>query len=754
MAIAVPGRNPRNRRTWTLALLRASCLLLVCSRLPAAPTPGGPDSKDCRIGLALSGGAALGLAHIGVLKVLEAEHIPVCYLSGNSMGSIVGGLSACGYSGVQIESIVRCVNWNRLFDDQVPSSALNLEERENRSRFALNIAHRNLVPQLPTGALAAENVYLYFKTLTEEMSLRANWDFDSLVKPYRAIAVDFLTGEKVTFTGGSVADAMRASMAIPGIFAPAWNNGRWLVDGGVVQFLPVDPLKEFKPDFIIAVDLRQPRDLKRIPSLADIAWQSFDIATERDHAEQLALADIVIHPDLTGLSGADFGRAEEFIRRGVQAARKALPELRQKLAGRVLIARRHDLPPHPLPTVRRIAILGLQQTRRWVVRREMKTRPGKLLDLALLIDDLRRIHETGLFYQIDYKLRYVAPDTVNVEINVLERESGTYSLGIRYDEANRFLVGAEVAQNNLLGSGAGVGIGGVLGNPGEAWLRYSGARFFGLPFNYRLQGFLSTNEHRLYRNGIFTGSIYRLQEYGADARVGVNLGARAFLKAGLEARRIRYPTRPDTWPEAERLAAATCEFKVVGPALGVGNGSLHLRLKYGLPELGGDAHFVKAELGLALPLVIARRFAFEPRLTLGQLAGNIHGFLSANDTVTPVAERFRVGGPELAGAVFDEFLVDQVFLAGAKLRFRLFDLFGMRQYPFQFELGADAGTFEPLYRFPGVSRLRQTLYYGASAGVSLNTPIGPVRLGYGLGRGGRRNLYFSAGYNLLPDFPR
>jgi outer membrane protein assembly factor BamA len=404
--------------------------------------------------------------------------------------------------------------------------------------------------------------------------------------------------------------------------------------------------------------------------------------------------------------------------------------------------------------VRHISILGLQQTLRRVCACEIATRSGRPLSLPVLIADLRRIHETGLFYQVDYKLRHVSPDSVDVEFNVLEREPGVYSLGIRYDETNRFLVGAEVAQNNLLGSGAGIGLGGALGNPSEAWLRYSGARFFGLPFNYRLQGFYSTAEHRRYQDGRFSGSIYRQQEYGADAGFGLNLGASALFKAGLEARRVHYPTRPDAWPAAEQLVAATSEFKLLRPIRGIGDGAFNLRVKYGLPELGADAHFVRADLRLDLPVVVARHFAFEPRLCIGQLAGNIHAFLTGHDSTTPAAERFRAGGPELAGAARDEFLTDQEFLLGAALRVRLFDLFDSQAYPVHLELSADAGTFEPLYRLPGITQLRSTLFLGAAAGINLTTPVGPVRLGYGVARGARRNLYVTVGYNLLPDIPR
>ena len=738
-----------------------SCIaLLVLSsfaRLSAADA-----QPDCRIGLALSGGGALGLAHVGVIKVLEAEKIPFCYVSGSSMGSIVGGMYACGYSGTQIESIVRRTNWNRLFNDEVPFSALNLEERENRTRFALTIEQRDLVPRLPSGALAAENVYLYFKQLTEEMSLRADWNFDSLVLPYRALAVDFVTGEKVTFDGGSVADAMRASMAIPGVFSPAWNNGRWLLDGGVVQFLPVEPLLEFKPDFIIAVDLRQPRDPKKIPNLTDFAWESFDIATERDHQEQLALADVVIRPDLTGLSAADFNRANELIRRGEQAARKALPELRQKLAGRHLVVQRHPLEWRPRPVVRKVTILGLQRTRDPVVRQEIRTRPGQPLDVQLLLEDLRRVCQTGLFYQANYMLRYVTPVTTDVEFNVLEREPGTYSLGIRYDETRGFLVGGEVAQNNLLGSGAGVGLGVVLGNPTESWLRYSGARFFGLPFNYRLQGFGSTCDHRRYSDssGQWVDN-FREQEYGGDLKLGFNLGRNSYLKADLTERDVFFTPESIWQHRSERIVAASALYRTrtwYDPAAPMPGLMFEFEGSLGLKPLGSKYEFMKGGLGCRLPRPLGKRVVIEPNLSAGLLTSLF--FRPLPPESLPVAERFPVGAPDLAGAAQEEFLTTQEISAGVALRFLLTNLFNSQDYPLYLEADVDVGNFTPgLTQFLHMTEVRKNAYYGGAAGLRMNTPAGPARLGLGINQTGLRaglnyRFYISIGHDLLQDFPR
>jgi NTE family protein len=723
------------------------------------PIPGFPDAGDSltpgRIGLALSGGAALGLAHIGVIKVLEAESIPICYVSGNSLGSIVGGVYACGYSGVQMESIARTIDWDHLFDDQVPANALNLEERENRSRYVLSLPHRNFVPQLPSGMIAAQNVYVRFKELTERANFNARGDFDSLVLPYRAIAVDYETEERLVFRRGNLADAMRASMAIPGVFTPANEDGRVLVDGGVVQLLPVDPLLEFKPDFIIAVTTRQPRLGTRIASPIDLAYESFFIATGRDHEEQTALADVVIKLDLHGLSASDFNRAEEFIKRGEQAARAALPEIRKKLAGRRLIRQRHEIAVRPMPIVRTIELKGLKITNRPVLLREIRTRANQRLDLERLIQDLRRIHNTGLFSRVTYHLGREVNDSIDIVFNVQERDFGRYSLGLRYDQTNQFLFGAEVAQENLFGSGAGAGLGITLGNPREGWVRYSGARFFGLPFNYRLQGFSSTTEHRYYPpNGQWAGASYQNREYGADLKLGLNIGGNSYFKAGLEARRIRLA--PDTLTDVlfgrheEQIIALSVEFKartysdLTFPQQGI---AFQARARYGLRQLACRPDFFKSEAQLVTPVALGRRAVFEPKLFAGLALDDRLRAVPAESL--PVAELFRAGGPELAGAAFEEFLTPQKLGLAVGFKFLLFHLFNSQDYPFYVELAGDVASFEPLLE----TKLSSS-YYGAYAGLTQTTPFGPVKLGFGLGKDWRYNVYFAAGFDLLPDLPR
>ncbi|MCX8014517.1 MAG: patatin-like phospholipase family protein, partial [candidate division WOR-3 bacterium] len=228
---------------------KAIAWLLVFLSISLANTPN--DTMPIRIGLALSGGGALGFAHLGVLKVLEQEQIPISYISGNSMGSLVGGLYAAGYSTAQIESIADQINWWTKPTPQAPFGARYLRERQQSKDYVFQLRHANFIPSLPSGLVPIQNVEFLLMKLLAEIEYNTFYEFDSLPIPYRAIAVDLASGEKVIFKNNRLANAIRASIAIPGVFAPEQINGRNYVDGGLIQNLPVDPLLEFKPDIII-----------------------------------------------------------------------------------------------------------------------------------------------------------------------------------------------------------------------------------------------------------------------------------------------------------------------------------------------------------------------------------------------------------------------------------------------------------------------------------------------------------------------
>jgi outer membrane protein assembly factor BamA len=408
-----------------------------------------------------------------------------------------------------------------------------------------------------------------------------------------------------------------------------------------------------------------------------------------------------------------------------------------------------------MPIVRRLDITGIRVTARNVVLREVKTRTGKPLDIHRLLLDMHALQNTGLFSQISYKLDPLTGDSVNVSILVREKDYGAYSLGLAYDETYQFRFGAEVAQENLLGSGAGVGAGFVLGNPREAWARYSGTRFFGLPFNYRLEGFsLAANyQPTVFLNDRDTSRIiYGLSEIGADLKLGVNIGRTAYAKGGFEIRGVTLEPVPESafGRTREQLTAATFEFKtrtysdLSFPYHGL---SLQLLGKYGLKPLGSQFGFFKGELRAAAPLQLGSRAVFEPTLSAGVMRSGSFRTIAVESL--PVAERFRVGGPDLAGALPDAFLTSQKVTAGIGVKYLLVRLFHSDDYPLYVQVEGDVAQFQQLNQLS-----LKSIYYGGYGGVTLSTPFGPLCAGFGIGRGGRNTIHVSAGYNLLQDLPR
>ena len=211
-----------------------------------------------RVGLVLSGGGARGAAHVGVLKVLDEMRIPVDAIAGTSMGAVVGGLYASGMSVAEIEKLLRSVNWEDAFRDRPPREELGFrrkqDDREFLVRYALGVTDKGFV--LPRGLVQGQKLEQVLRSAA--LPVAAIQHFDRLPIPFRAVATDLETGEAVVMDSGDLVTAMRASMSAPGVFAPAQREGRLLVDGGLVENLPVEIARAMDVDVLIVVDVSFP----------------------------------------------------------------------------------------------------------------------------------------------------------------------------------------------------------------------------------------------------------------------------------------------------------------------------------------------------------------------------------------------------------------------------------------------------------------------------------------------------------------
>ncbi len=290
------------------------------------------QSQRPKITLALSGGGARGLAQIGVLKAFERHGIPIDGIAGTSMGAIVGGLFAVGYSATEIENLALQINWNEIIRDAPLRNQLFLSQKEEKARHILQLRLKGLSLEIPSAYTSGQKLTTLLTELIMKSSYSCISDFNNLRIPFRALATDLLTGEGVVLNEGSLIDALRASMTIPLLFTPVRMNNMMLVDGGLVQNLPVLEARLLGGNLVVAIDTSSKlRNSDALNAPWEIADQVTTIMQNDRVRSELEQADIAIRPLLEDVSNTDFDRIEAIIQYGEEAAEKAIPAIEQFL---------------------------------------------------------------------------------------------------------------------------------------------------------------------------------------------------------------------------------------------------------------------------------------------------------------------------------------------------------------------------------------------------------------------------------------
>jgi len=439
------------------------------------------DSRP-RIGLVLGGGGARGAAHIGVLEVLEKLRIPVDCVAGTSMGALVAGSYAAGLTPAVMRTELSSADWHDMFQDNPPYSDLNYRNKRLSQRFLpgseTGVGENGV--QYQTGVVTGQKVKLFFNQLVRS-------DFgermiEQLPIPLSIIATDIGNGERVVFRDGSLTTAMRASMSVPGLLAPVETGGRKLVDGGLVDNVPILEVRErCQADVVIAVNVGSPLlDPKDVGSLLSVSAQMVNILTEQNVSRSLATlksTDIYIKPDLDGITAGDFDRHAETADRGRKAAEGVVEQLKrlsvsdtQYAAWWAMIATAH----RPAPRVDEIQIAEMKTVNPAAVERRITQPKGEVLDPAKLNRDLLRVYGDGYYESVDYHLldgrernilrvlpieKSWGPDYMRFAVNLETNQSAgsTFSLRGAYHKTwmnslgGEMIVGAEVGTRNQVG---------------------------------------------------------------------------------------------------------------------------------------------------------------------------------------------------------------------------------------------------------------------------------------------------------------
>jgi NTE family protein len=409
--------------TWLLVL----ALLQGPAALQGADRPE-PD-PDTSIGLALSGGSAKGFAHIGVLRVLERAGTPIDAIAGTSMGALVGGLYAIGYTPDMLEELAVEQDWEALFTDSYDRRSWTIESKL-AGEYLLELPIREQRPQLPAGLVAGQRISQLFTGLT--WPAHAVRDFRTFPIPFVALATDLETGDAVPLDSGLLPQAMRASISIPTVFAPIWIGERVLVDGGLSRNLPAQDVVDLGADVIICVDVSDPlATADSIQTLLDVLDQSISFRTVASTEEQRRLCDVIIEPDIEGLSAIAFDRAAEWIARGEAAARAALPQI-LALAGESRARGSRHVPLTPIDStyVQELVLEGLQLAPSHSVARALDLEVPGWVTREGVDKAIGSAYSSGLFASVTYRLD-----------SVQRGDSAVSVLAVRFEEEKRDRLG-------------------------------------------------------------------------------------------------------------------------------------------------------------------------------------------------------------------------------------------------------------------------------------------------------------------------
>ncbi|MFH2054893.1 MAG: patatin-like phospholipase family protein [bacterium] len=288
--------------------------------------------KGYKIGLALSGGGARGLAQIGILDELERAGIDVDLVAGTSMGGIIGGLYAAGLTPAELEAATEEIDWRGLFSDRPSRESQLFTQRAETEGELLSLRFEGRQPRIPTALSTGQKLMNILETLTQVPAFFSRGDFENLDRPLAIVATDIVAGEKVVFTSGSLASAMRATSGVPLAFTPLETQDRLLLDGGLLDPIPTTEARELGADFVIAVNTTSPLLAKEeISDPIDIANQTTTIMQAPLRREALAAADFVVEPDLKGAKATDFNDVAGLIEQGRRAVRPMIDDLQQAL---------------------------------------------------------------------------------------------------------------------------------------------------------------------------------------------------------------------------------------------------------------------------------------------------------------------------------------------------------------------------------------------------------------------------------------
>lgn len=717
--------------------------ILIASVVNAADPPQ-PVRK--RVGITFSGGSALGLAHVGVIQWLEEHHIPVSYVTGTSMGGLVGGVYATGHDAVEIKEFVRTINWARVFSAGAPYENLDYRRKEDRRQFQNSLEFGlkgGFKP--PSGLSSGSEVSLVISRIAAPWAVVDS--YDNLPIPFRCVAADLIGGNQVVFSSGSLYTALRSTMSIPAIFSPLPVGNMLLVDGGILNNLPVDIAKQMGAEYTIAVVLDSPPvTAEGLDRILPVARRSLSVMLTDNELRNRKLADLVIAPDLKGLNSDDFAKYEEFEKRGYEAAEK------QKLAlmafavsdeewNTYLEGRRKKRRPESI-TAKFVEVRGVEG--------DVKAKMTEFLEAHAKDEPLNRpeldkalTRLTGLasFQSANYD--FISKDGAEgLGVNIISKSWGPPFLDIGLniegsDTANiRFAFGGRLTFIDIGGYASEwrtdftVGLKNSLSS--EYYKRLRGSKWFLAP-----NVSIAQQREDVYENNTRTGE-YKMRSFLGGADVGYAISRFSEFRAGYVYDHRSLSLATGTLPEESNLRLGAANFQTMRVLYAYDHQDNPVIPRNGLHATTDARWNFHSGRDFAQYGTIEQRFSYSKFLKERYILATD---LIGGATVGPQAyyPQFSLGGPgQLAAYGLGQLRGDYSYLGG---------LYGLRAISpdptkalnrFYFTVGCEMGQ-----AFTRIDEGKPA--FDGLAGITGATPIGVVFMGYSVGTEGNHRFFFRIG---------
>jgi NTE family protein len=720
------------------SLMLLTIILLLSTQFSWAQNPDNGANKRPKIALVLGGGGARGAAHVGVLKILEANHVPIDFIVGTSMGSIVGGLYAAGYSPDEMEKLFKDIDWNDMLTDRPSEDQLSFRDKmdlQNLANLEIGISKGKL--SFPQGLISGQKLgFLLNKMTIHTVTLQS---FDQLRIPFRAVTTDAVTGDMVLFDKGNLAQAIRASMSVPGAFPPVKVNGRLLMDGFIVANVPVEIAKQWGADIIIAVDvgsvLLKEEDLKNLVSMTAQMFNILSLQNVERSEALLTEKDLLIKPDLTSITSADFMKTPEAVKRGEKAALEHLQDIKRysvsedEFKGFLANQRVRDRNPIMIDFV---DVVKPARVNEKMVEGRIKTKAGKPLNFDQLQTDLNNVYAIGDFETVGFNIeekngkkglvvktneKSWGPEYLRFGLNMQGEVGGpsnyTFILDYRHTQFNT--LGAELNVSGKLGQTSGIYT--DFFQPLDV-----NNRFFVDPmlqYDSYLRDIYDSNGDQI--------AQYRRTEYGGGIDFGVNIGSSLEVRLGL--RRSVLKAEPEIGGELlpsfdnVQKGGVLAQFNYDNlddhrfPTRG---SKVQARLFLSETDLGADESYQKVDFILGAATTVGVRHT---------LFALLQGGMSL-ETNLPFYEQFTTGGfLKLSGLAEGQLRGNNKGVASLVYMYRLVDTKGLASKVY-LGVSLEAGNV-----WADRDDFGQDPIYGGSGFLGLDTILGPMYFGYGFAEG-------------------